>query len=88
MQLERDDGAQTSWREGIALTRDLRAAPNRGVEFYRAHPGGAAEPGCSALGIGAIQEIGRYHARLFSFGRALAPETVHGYAPTSGALGP
>ena len=35
-----------------------------------------------------ISSIGQYHAWLLSFGRALAPESVHAYAAYEWRLGP
>ena len=88
LQLDRDGAALASWREGVAITRDFGQQTNIGVEWYHATPGGPGEPAYTDIGIGVIQDVGAYHAVLFSFGRALVPESVHAYAAYEWRLGP
>jgi hypothetical protein len=87
LQFDREGSAETSWREGLAVTRDV-GATNLGVEVFRATPGGALQPGYTDIGFGMIGQIGAYHALLFTIGRALEPESVHGYAAYEWRLGP
>jgi hypothetical protein len=87
LQLDREAGGDLSWHEGIAITRDV-GTTNVGVEVYRQTPQGVTLPGYTDIGVGMISEVGKYHAWLWSFGRALAPESVHAYAAYEWRLGP
>jgi len=87
LQLDREAGGEFSWHEGIAVTRDV-GATNIGIEVYRQTPGGFTIPGYTDIGIGMISKIGQHHACLWSFGRALAPESAHAYAAYEWRLGP
>lgn len=88
LQLDREDGHFASWREGLAVTRDLSDATNVGVEVYRSTQNAMAPQGYTDLGVGIIQGIGKYHAIVASFGRSLAPSSFHGYAAYEWRLGP
>jgi hypothetical protein len=85
--LELEGGNQTSWQDGLAVTRDVTEALNVGVEVFHQTPD-TFQPGYTDVGFGVIQGIGKYHAFLFSFGRALAPASIHGYAAYGWRLGP
>jgi hypothetical protein len=86
VQLDHETGGNVSWHEGLAITRDV-GATNIGLEIYRQTPQGEDLPGYTDIGVGIISNIGQYHAWLLSFGRALAPESVHGYAAYEWRLG-
>lgn len=88
LQLDREGSTQASWHEGIAIARDFGETTNIGVEVYHQTPDGVAQPSYTDLGVGYIHDIGKYHAFLFSFGRALAPQSLHGYAAYEWRLGP
>ena len=88
LQVDGHEANQHEWREGLAVTRDIGKATNLGVEVYRATPDEATSPGYTDIGIGIIQGVGKYHAVLARFGRALAPGSVHAYAAYEWKLGP
>lgn len=87
LQLDREAGGDVSWHEGIAVTRDV-GAMNIGIEVYRQTPQGIAIPGYTDIGVGMLSDIGPYHAWLWSFGRAFAPESIHAYGAYEWRLGP
>ena len=88
LQFDRQGDEASSWREGLAVTRDLSAATNIGIEVFRATPAGPAVPGYTDLGIGMIADAGTHHALVWSLGRAFAANSVHAYAAYEWRLGP
>ncbi|MGH7736416.1 MAG: hypothetical protein ACREMP_00875 [Candidatus Tyrphobacter sp.] len=75
-------------QDGIAITRDLSAATNVGIEIFHS-ASVAGRPSYTDVGVGYIGDIGAYHEILFSAGRALGSKpSAHGYLAYGWRLGP
>ncbi len=74
---------------GAALERTLTKRLTIGAELYHQSADEIGGTGTTAANIGAIAQIGRYHAILFSAGRGLhGNDAFSGYASYEFALGP
>lgn len=81
-------GPASGLEDGLAITRDLSAATNVGVEIFHSEAVGL-NPAYTDLGLGYIGEIGNNHAILFSFGKAVtSPASAHAYLAYEWRLGP
>jgi hypothetical protein len=83
-------GMRNSTFVGGALERTLSPGVTVGVELYH-HSRDLLETDddATAANVGMIAHVGKYHAILFSVGRALhGPATFTGYASYEFALGP
>lgn len=88
LQLDRQAGQLASWREGLAITRDLSEGTNVGVEVYRSTQNPSTPQGYTDVGVGIISSVGADHGIVASFGRALAPASFHAYGAYEWRLGP
>jgi len=74
---------------GAALERTLTLQLTVGAELYHQSTDAIGGTDTTAANIGAIEQIGRYHAILFSAGRGLhGNDSFSGYASYEFALGP
>ncbi len=78
----------SAWQDGLAITRDVSAATNVGIEIY--HSGAYAFiPAHTDIGVGYIGDIGAYHAIVFSGGPSLGiSAAAHAYLGYEWRLGP
>jgi len=83
-----DGTSRLSWIGGVAATYDVTDATNIGIEFDRTTPRTDTPNGITDVDVGFIQDVGKFHAVMFSFGRSLQPGTFHGYAAYEWMLGP
>jgi hypothetical protein len=87
--LNSNPGMRDSTFVGGALERAISPGTTVGAELYHQSADIIGESDTTAMNIGMIAQVGKYHAILFSFGRSLhGTITSSGYASYEFALGP
>jgi hypothetical protein len=89
MYLNSNAGMRDSTFVGGALERTISPGMTIGAELYHQSADTIGGTDTTAANLGMIAQVGKYHAILFSIGRALhGPNTLSGYVSYEFALGP